>query len=281
MGLCSLPIIYLGPNYGGNFPCSSVKNLPAVQETQVQSLAQEDLLEKEIATYSSILAWKISRTEEPGGLQSMGSQRVRHNWTINTYLNYGGGNEDNGDLLQKVLGTHCYTQCPQPCSRPPLTQHLRRRLLDTPRQVWVGLSLGHCYFLLGPGVHKVLFVPSKSLFPQSCVSSGSSMMWLMATSSKRAYAGPKSAPPRAPVPAAVHCWLVPSQETLKHRSVSVSVGSLGPGFHQVPLSMGYSRQEYESWLPCPPPGNLPDPGFKPMSPALRADSLLLNHQGSP
>ena len=119
--------------------------------------------------------------------------------------NYGGGNEDNGDLLQKVLGTHCYTQCPQPCSRPPLTQHLRRRLLDTPRQVWVGLLRGHCYFLLGPGVHKVLFVPSKSLFPQSCVSSGSSMMWLMVTSSKRAYAGRKSAPPRAPVPAAVHC----------------------------------------------------------------------------
>ena len=56
----------------------SVKNLPAVQETQVQSLGWEDPLEKEMATHSSILAWKISWTEEPGGLQSMGSQRVRH-----------------------------------------------------------------------------------------------------------------------------------------------------------------------------------------------------------
>ena len=55
-----------------------VKNLPAMQETQVQSLGQEDPLEKEIATYSSILAWKIPWTEEPGGLQSMASQRVRH-----------------------------------------------------------------------------------------------------------------------------------------------------------------------------------------------------------
>ena len=56
----------------------SVENLPAVQETQVQSLDQEDPLEKEMATHSSILAWKIPWTEKPGGLQSMGSQRVRH-----------------------------------------------------------------------------------------------------------------------------------------------------------------------------------------------------------
>ena len=50
-----------------------VKNLSAVQEAQVRSLGQEDPLEKEMATHSSILAWKISWTEEPGGLQSMGS----------------------------------------------------------------------------------------------------------------------------------------------------------------------------------------------------------------
>ena len=57
---------------------SAVKNLPAMQEVWVQSLGQEDSLEKEIATHSSILAWKIPWTEELGGLQSMGSQRVRH-----------------------------------------------------------------------------------------------------------------------------------------------------------------------------------------------------------
>ena len=55
-----------------------VKRLPTVQETQVQSLGQEDPLEKEMATHSSILAWKIPWTEEPGRLQFMGSQRVRH-----------------------------------------------------------------------------------------------------------------------------------------------------------------------------------------------------------
>ena len=57
-----------------------VKTLPAVQEIQemwVQSLSEEDPLEEEMATHSSILAWKIPWTEEPGWLQSMGSQRVR------------------------------------------------------------------------------------------------------------------------------------------------------------------------------------------------------------
>ena len=51
-----------------------VKNPPAMQETLVQALGQEDPLEKEMATHSSILAWEIPRTEEPGGLQSMGSE---------------------------------------------------------------------------------------------------------------------------------------------------------------------------------------------------------------
>ena len=56
----------------------SVKSPPAIPETQAQSLPQEDPLEKEMATHSSILACRIPYTEEPGGLQSMGSQRVGH-----------------------------------------------------------------------------------------------------------------------------------------------------------------------------------------------------------
>ena len=55
-----------------------VKNQPAVQETWVLTLGQEDPLEKGMATYSSILAWRIPQTKEPGGLQSMGSQRTGH-----------------------------------------------------------------------------------------------------------------------------------------------------------------------------------------------------------
>ena len=63
-----------------------VKNLPAIQETQVLSLGLEDPLEKGVATHSSILAWRVLWTEEPGGLYSMGSQRVEYDWATNTYL---------------------------------------------------------------------------------------------------------------------------------------------------------------------------------------------------
>ena len=61
-----------------------IKNLPAMQETQVQSLGWKDPLEKGMTTHSSILAWRIPWTEEPSGLQSMGLQRVGHNWVTNT-----------------------------------------------------------------------------------------------------------------------------------------------------------------------------------------------------
>ena len=60
-----------------------IKNLPTMQETEVWSPGQEDPLEKEMATHSSIFAWRILWTEEPGMLQSLGSQRVRHNWVTN------------------------------------------------------------------------------------------------------------------------------------------------------------------------------------------------------
>ena len=134
----------------------------------------------------------------------------------------------------------------RPCARTgpiPLTPWqatvdpcLCQRLLDTHRQVWLSLLWGHCSFLLGPGAHKVLFVPSKSLFCQSCVSSGGSIVGLKVTSSKRAYAIPKSAASRSPVPVADHHKTVPPQETLKNSSILISVESLGPGVHKVCLS---------------------------------------------
>ena len=65
-------------DHSSSLVAQSVKNLPAVQEIRVRSLGWEDSLEKEMATHSSIFAWKMSWTEEPGGLQSMRSQRVGH-----------------------------------------------------------------------------------------------------------------------------------------------------------------------------------------------------------
>ena len=64
--------------YWSSLVAQMVKNLPAVQETWVQSLGHEHALEKKMATHSNILAWRIPWTEEPGGLQSIGSQRVRY-----------------------------------------------------------------------------------------------------------------------------------------------------------------------------------------------------------
>ena len=99
---------------------------------------------------------------------------------------------------------HCYTLSPtlQQVTTDP---HLCWRLQDTHGQVWVSLLWGHCSFLLGPGMPRVLFVLSMSLFPQFCVGSGGSVVGLMVTSFEGAYAKPGYATPRAPAPVAVHC----------------------------------------------------------------------------
>ena len=116
--------------------------------------------------------------------------------------NYGGGHEDNGDLLQKVPCTQYCTQCPQPCSRP-LPTHTSTGDSWTLTGKSGSALCGHCSFLLGPSAHRVLFVQES--ISQSCVSSGRAVVGLMATSSKRAYTIPMSAVPRAPAPVAVHC----------------------------------------------------------------------------
>ena len=110
--------------------------------------------------------------------------------------NCGGGNEDNDNLLQKVPCRHCYTQCPQPCSRPPLTH-------TSAGDCWA--SLGQSFvgsLLLSPGswcIQGSVCALQESI-SQSCVRSGSSLVGLMVTSSI-----PRSAAPRAPAPAVVHC----------------------------------------------------------------------------
>ena len=128
----------------------TLQHRPAMQKTQVRSLGQEEPLEKEMASHFSVLAWRIPWTEEPGGLRSLESQRVRHNWATNT--------------------------------------------------------------------HKILYV---------CV-----------------------------------CTCTCVQRHFSHAQLFVTLWTIA---HQAPLSMGFSRQEYWSGLPCSPPGNLPDPGIRPAS----------------
>ena len=118
--------------------------------------------------------------------------------------NHGGGMKIVATSFKRPFACmQCCTQCPDPAAgrrlpTPP------QRLLDTPRRVWVGLSWGRCSFLLGPGAQGSVCALPESV-SQSWVSSGSCMLGLMATSSQRAYATPRSAAPRAPAPVAGHC----------------------------------------------------------------------------
>ena len=74
------------PSSEASLVAQTVKSLPAVRETWAQSLSREDSLEKEMATHSSILAWKTPWMEEPSRLQPMGSQRVRHDWATSLFF---------------------------------------------------------------------------------------------------------------------------------------------------------------------------------------------------
>ena len=114
-------------------------------------------------------------------------------------------NEDNGDLLQKRSYAHTAALSALTLQQATTHPHPHQRLLDTHRQVWVSLLWGHCSFLLGPGVHRLLFVPSKSLFPQSYVCSGGSMVGLTATSSKGGLCHLRSTAARVPALVAGHC----------------------------------------------------------------------------
>ena len=145
-------------------------------------------------------------------------------------LKYGGGNEDNGDSFKR---SHAYTAS---LSAPdPSASHHQ----PTPGHSWA--SLGQSLvgsLILSPGywyTQGSVSALQESVSPVLC------KFWqlydgLMATSSKRAYAIPRSTAPRAPAHTAVHYWPMPPQETPKHSSFSVSVGYLGPGVQKVCLS---------------------------------------------
>ena len=88
----------------GDFPGDSViKNLPVIQEMQVWSLILEDLLEKKMASHSTILAWEIPWTEDPGGLQSMWSQRVRHDLATKRQQMYYESEGQRRDILKDFM----------------------------------------------------------------------------------------------------------------------------------------------------------------------------------
>ena len=113
-----------------------VKNLPAGQETQVQSLGWEDPLEKEMATHSRILAWRVPWTEDLGGLHSMGLQSVRHDWATNTH--------SLGYLLQ------LFAQSPQlkPTVESMFCGSFKPLFTEIPSASWNLNLITYCWFIL-------------------------------------------------------------------------------------------------------------------------------------
>ena len=161
-----------------------------------------------MATHSSVLAWRVPGTGEPGGLQSMGSHRVGHDWSDLT-------------AAAAVLLISDFS------SVSSVSFQFSKYLCNQHFILSVELLVFYKTLIEPLGV-VIVFLLAKLL--QLCQTLRNSVVWTAAC--------------------------------------------------QATLSMRFSRQEYWSGLPCPPPRDLPDAGMEPASPALQADSLLLSHQGS-
>ena len=212
---CSLSDLSLGTS----LLAQMVKHLPTMRETPVWSLHQEDPLEKEMATHSSSLAWKIPWTEKRGRLQSMELQRVGHAWATSLCFHFPWPVSS----LLSPLSPEClhipwipaHTMFSRPLLYSPSGKHPFLYLKSPPDCLGLQLPLSSvllptfCLFHHGLG---------HELYVHSCVLSRFSHVWRFAT-----------------------LWTVALQ---------------------APLSMRFSRQEYWSGLPCPPPGDFPDPGIK-------------------
>ena len=137
--------------------------------------------------------------------------------------NYGGGSEDNGDLPQKIPCMYCYIQCPQPCSRPPPTHtSTGDSWTSTGKSITVSCRVTALFSWVL--VHKVLFCPPKIYFPVLC------KFWQLCGGVngdllQEGLCHTQVCCIQSPVPVTEHHQPIPPQETLKHNSVSVSVGS--------------------------------------------------------
>ena len=131
---------------------SAVKNLPVMQETQVRSLGWENPLREHMATHSSILAWRIPWTEEPGGLQSLGLHRVRHDWS-------------NWAHQFSSVAQSCPTLCdPMDCSPPGFPVHHQTTELAQTHVHRVGDDIQPSHPLLSPSPRALNLSQHQGLF---------------------------------------------------------------------------------------------------------------------
>ena len=133
-------------------------------------------------SHSSILENPMDRGAWQATVHGVTKSQTQLSDFMTQQRNYGGGNVDNDDPLQKDLCQHTAAPRTVEFSAPTsqkatVDPHLCQRLLDTHRQIWVSLLWDHSAFLLGPGAHNILFVCSRSLFPQFCGSSITKSHW--------------------------------------------------------------------------------------------------------
>ena len=230
--------------------------------------------------HSSTLAWKIPWTEEPGGLQSMGSLWVGHDFTLSLTFHFHALEEEMANhssiLVWRIPGTG------EPGGLPPMGSH--RVGHD-----WSDLAAAAAAAAVAAAAAATLLVNKKS-----------ANVWYFEHFLVLPFfeIGMKT----DLFQSCGHCWVFQIHWHIECKTLTAWViiayvsacllscfscvqlfVTLWTVAQQAPLSMGFSRQDCWSGLPCPPPGYLPDPGIKPtspVSPALLADSLLLSHKES-
>ena len=231
----------------------------------VWSLDQEGPLEENMATHSSILTWIMPWTEEPGRLQSIGSQRVRHNWS---------------DLARKrsiilaatakSLQSHPALCDPIDGSPPgsPIPGILHARTLE-----WVAISFSNAW----KWKVKVKSLSSVRLFATPWTAAYQAPL-PMGFSRQEYWSGVPLPSPSIILNISLNWKWKGESEVAQSCRLFVTPWNVA---YQAPLSMGFSRQEYWSGLPFPSPGDLPNPGIELWSPTLQADTLPSEPSGKP
>ena len=241
-----------------------------MQETQIRFLGREDPLEEEMVTCSSILAWKIPWTEEPGRLKSMGSQRVRHDLAI----------QQQQPTMYGICN-FCILNFIEICQKIRKMGPFEtfRSLVFSNMSNWsVGLSFqdvaksspsskGITVIWTYSNKWKYRFLNLVGVKYWSGKYGPTGLRWCRERGPRNSDEGQEGAQPTGSCAVLSH-WVVSD-------SLPWTVA------RQVPLSLGFSKQEYWSGLPCPPPGDLPKPGIEPRPPTLRADSLQSETPGKP
>ena len=228
-----------------------------------------------MATHSRIVAWRIPLTEEPGRLQSMGSHA--------------------SDMTQRLNHHHHVGSLPLVPPGTPLYIHTCTLIHRwTNKFMWINSVYNRCTGLPGSSVVKNLPVKQE----MRVLSLGKEIPWRTKWQPTSVFLPGKSH--RQRILQGYSPWdckrvghgLGTKQQRQHNRCTHTQLAAYSSSrvrlfattwtvAHKVPLSIGFSRQEYWSGFLCPPPRDLPDPGMEPRSPALQADSLLLSHQGTP